>query len=100
MYGCNLATDETSKKYKMKGVKMKILANKNGFVLAHDEYYGDYCFGTEREIKNLSMPCNQYGTKKEIKAELERWKKEVDFDNPRILEVEAFFISVLTHCEN
>lgn len=54
---------------------MKILANKNGFVLAHDEYYGDYCFGTEREIKNLSMPCNQYGTKKEIKAELERWKK-------------------------
>mgnify|MGYP000445850361 CR=1 FL=1 len=45
---------------------MKILANKNGFVLAHDEYYGDYCFGTEREIKNLSMPCNQYGTKKEI----------------------------------
>lgn len=79
---------------------MKILANKNGFVLAHDEYYGDYCFGTEREIKNLSMPCNQYGTKKEIKAELERWKKEVDFDNPRMLEVEAFFISVLTHCEN
>ena len=63
---------------------MKILANKNGFVLAHDEYYGDYCFGTEREIKNLSMPCNQYGTKKEIKAELERWKKEVDFDNPRM----------------
>ena len=54
---------------------MKILANKNGFVLAHDEYYGDYCFGTEREIKNLSMPCNQYGTKKEIKAELERWKR-------------------------
>lgn len=79
---------------------MKILANKNGFVLAHDEYYGDYCFGTEREIKNLSMPCNQYGTKKEIKAELERWEKEVDFDNPRMLEVEAFFISVLTHCEN
>ena len=79
---------------------MKILANKNGFVLARDGYYGNYCFGAEREIKNLSMPCNQYGTKKEIKAELERWKKEVDFDNPRMLEIENFFIFVLTHCEN
>lgn len=79
---------------------MKILANKNGFLLAHDKYYGDYFFGTEREIKSLSVPCNQYGTKKEIKTELERWKKEVDFDNPRMLEIETFFISVLTHCEN
>ncbi len=77
---------------------MKILAKKGSFVLVRDECYGDYCFGSEREIKNLSMPCNQYGTKKEIKAELERWKKEVDFDNPRMLEVESLFISVLT-CE-
>lgn len=79
---------------------MRILARKNGFVLAHYDYCGNYCFGSEREIKNLSIPCNQYGTKKEIKAELERWKKEVDFDNPKMLEIETFFIFVLRHCEN
>lgn len=75
---------------------MKILAEKNGFILAHDEFYNDYFFGTEREIKNLSMPVNQYGTKKEIKAELERWKTEIDFDNPYMLEVENCFISALS----
>ena len=78
---------------------MKILAKKNSFILAHDEFHAYYFFGTEEEIKSLSMPCNQYGEKKEIKAELERWKKEVDFDNPRMLEVESLFIAVLT-CEN
>lgn len=69
---------------------MKILANKSGFVLAHDEYYGDYCFGTEREIKNLSMPCNQYGTKKEIKAELERWKKRLILTIQECLKLKPF----------
>ena len=54
----------------------------------------------KEKSKTYLCLANQYGTKKEIKAELERWKKEVDFDNPRMLEVEAFFISVLTHCEN
>lgn len=59
----------------------------------------------EPEYKNVvaafnSLVLAEDFIKKEIKAELERWKKEVDFDNPRILEVEAFFISVLTHCEN
>ncbi len=72
-----------------------ILKEKSGFILAHDEFYNDYFFGTERELKSLSMPCNQYGTKKEIRAELERWKNEIDFDNPKMLEVENCFISVL-----
>lgn len=42
------------------------------------------------------MPCNQYGTKKEIKSELERWKNEIDFNNPKMLEVENCFISALS----
>lgn len=74
----------------------EIVAQKNGFVLAHDNFYGDYCFGTKRELKALSMPCNQYGTKKEIIAELKRWKKEVDFNNPEMLEIEDFFICTLS----
>ena len=74
----------------------KILSEKNGFILVHDEYYNDFYFGTEREIKSLSMPCNQYGTKKEIKAELERWKTEIDFDNPFMLEVENAFLAALS----
>lgn len=73
----------------------KIIAQKSGFVLAHDSFYGNYCFGTERELKALSMPCNQYGTKKEIKSELERWRDDVDFDNPQMLEIEKLFISAL-----
>ena len=42
------------------------------------------------------MPCNQYGTLKEIKSELQRWKKEVDFDNPFMLEMENAFLDVLS----
>lgn len=73
----------------------EIIAQKSDFVLAHDNFYGDYCFGTERELKALSMPCNQYGTKKEIKSELERWKSDIDFNNPKMLEIEELFISAL-----
>lgn len=74
----------------------RTLASKNGFTLIHDEYYNDFYFGTERQINTLSMPCNQYGTLKEIRTELERWKKEVDFDNPFMLEVENAFLLALS----
>lgn len=73
-----------------------IICEKNGFILAHDESYGNYYFGTRRELKTSSMPCNQFGTKGEIKEELERWKKEIDFNNIQMLEVEEFFISALS----
>lgn len=75
---------------------MQILAKKNGFILDHDEFYNDYFFGTERELKSFSMPCNQYGTKKEIRLELERWKNEIDFDNSKMLDIENYFISMLS----
>lgn len=75
---------------------MKVLARKNGFVLARDDFYNNYYFGTEAELKYLSMPCNQYGTRKKIKLELERWKNEIDFDNKEMLEIENLFISVLS----
>ena len=74
----------------------RILSVKNGFYLVHDEIYNDFYFGTERQIKSISMPCNQYGTLKEIKSELQRWKKEVDFDNPFMLEMENAFLDVLS----
>lgn len=74
---------------------MKVLAEKSGFLLVHDEFYNDFYFGTASEIKNLSMPCNQYGTQKEIKTELERWKSEIDFNNPYMLEVENCFLAAL-----
>ena len=74
---------------------MTILAEKNSFILVHDEYYNDFYFGTEREINSLSMPCNQYGTLKEIKNELNRRKTEIDFDNPFMLEVENAFLAAL-----
>ena len=74
----------------------RILSVKNGFYLVHDEIYNDFYFGTERQIKSISMPCNQYGTLKEIKSELQRWKKEVDFDNPFMLEMENAFLDALS----
>lgn len=74
----------------------RTLAVKNGFILVHDEYYNDFYFGSERQINTLSMPCNQYGTLKEIRQELTRWKNEVDFDNPKMLEVENAFLEVLS----
>lgn len=77
----------------------KTLAVKNGYILMHDENYNDFYFGTETQIKNLSMPCNQYGTLKEIKSELTRWKNEVDYNNPFMLEVENAFLLALTDNE-
>lgn len=74
----------------------RILSVKNGFYLVHDEIYNDFYFGTERQIKSISMPRNQYGTLKEIKSELQRWKKEVDFDNPFMLEMENAFLDALS----
>ena len=74
----------------------RTLAVKNGFILVHDEYYNDFYFGSERQINTLSMPCNQYGTLKEIKAELERWKNEVCYDNPYMLDVENAFLAALS----
>ena len=74
----------------------KTLAIKNGFTLVHDEFYNNFYFGTKREINTLLMPCNQCGTLKEIRSELERWKKEVDFDNPFMLEVENAFLVALS----
>ena len=74
----------------------RMLAFKSGFALVHDEFYNNFYFGTEKEIKNLSMPCNQYGKLKEIRAELERWKKEVDADNLEMQEIENAFLLALS----
>lgn len=71
-----------------------ILCQKYDFALVKN---GDfYKFGTWQEFSNIEgVPVNQSGTKVEIKAELERWKNEIDFDNHKMLRVENAFLDVL-----
>ena len=39
---------------------------------------------------------NTSGSKEKVKAERERWKNEIDMNNPYMLEVENAFISSLS----
>lgn len=68
----------------------KILARKNGFdlVQSDDNFYS--------MIYPLGNTCvNTSGSKQELVDELMRWKKEVDMNNPFMLEVENTFINAL-----
>ena len=73
----------------------EIIAEKNTMILAHDNYYNNYFFGTPEQLKSLNCPINQIGTLKEIKAELARWKNGVDKNNSYMLEIENCFLEVL-----
>lgn len=71
-----------------------ILCQKYNFALVKNEAF--YKFGTWEELSNIAgVPVEQCGTKEEIKAELERWKNEIDFDNTKMLEIENAFLDVL-----
>ena len=73
---------------------MNILAEKNGFLLTKERNF--YQFGHKSDFSSFwGVPVAQYGTKEAIKAELERWKTEIDFDNPFMLEVESAFLAAL-----
>ena len=77
--------------------KYAILCEKDNFILVKDNDCKDfYFFGTIRSFEALSFPVNQCGTLEEVKNELTRWKNEVDFDNPFMLEVENAFLEALS----
>ena len=77
--------------------KYKILCKKSNHILVKDNDCKDfYFFGTIRSFEALSFPVNQCGTLEEVKNELTRWKNEVDFDNPFMLEVENAFLEALS----
>lgn len=77
--------------------KYKILCEKDNHILIKDNDCKDfYFFGTVRAFERLSFPVSQCGTLEEVRNELNRWKKEVDFDNPFMLEVENAFILALS----
>ena len=77
--------------------KYAILCEKNNFILVKDNDCKDfYFFGTIRSFEALSFPVNQCGTLEEVKNELTRWKNEVDFDNPKMIEIENAFLAELS----
>ena len=67
-----------------------LLSKINGFKLCKE--------GEELFVKmpNNATMTNLSGRKEEVINELKRCKKEIDFNNPFMLEVENEFISVLT----
>lgn len=76
-------------------MKNIVLCQKNGFALVKCKDF--YRFGSWTDFCKVDgIPENQCGTKDEVKSELERWKNEIDFDNPKMLEVENCFISALS----
>ena len=77
--------------------KYAILCEKDNFILVKDNDCKDfYFFGTIRSFEAISFPANQCGTLEEVKSELTRWKNEVDFDNPKMLEIENAFLATLS----
>lgn len=77
--------------------KYAILCEKDNFILVKDNDCKDfYFFGTIRSFEALSFPVNQCGTLEEIKNELSRWKHEIDFDNPKMAEIENAFLAALS----
>lgn len=74
---------------------MTILAEKNDFLLT--EKNGFYRFGCKKDFSSFwGVPASQCGTKEAVKNELNRWKTEIDFDNPLMLEVENTFLAALS----
>ncbi len=81
---------------KLEYAKYKVLAERNGFILAKDVDAKDfYMFGTEEDLNHLSLALNQAGTLAEVLAELRRWKKEIDSENLFMLEIENEFVNAL-----
>lgn len=77
--------------------KYTILCEKGNYVLVKDnDCENFYFFGSIRSFETLSFPVNQCGTLKEVKSELTRWKNEVDFDNPKMMEIENAFLASLS----
>lgn len=66
-----------------------LISKINGFKLCRE--------GEEFYIKmpDNTTVVNLGGSKKEVIDELERWKKEIDFNNPFMLEIENIFIETL-----
>ena len=77
--------------------KYAILCERDNFILVKDNDCKDfYFFGSVHCFEALSFPVNQCGTLEEIRGELSRWKNEVDFDNPKMLEIENAFLAMLS----
>jgi hypothetical protein len=66
-----------------------LIARKHDFRLyKEDDFY-------KVVTPNGKSMVNASGTKKEVTAELKRWKDEVDYNNRFMLEVENYFIKIL-----
>lgn len=73
----------------------KVLKEKSDFVLVEGEK-GFFAFGNRENLRcPWGFPVDQCGTKEEVKEELERWKNEIDFNNPCMIEIENCFIGAL-----
>jgi|GEM_PF-2512105 len=73
------------------GTVKEIVCKINDFKLCKD---GDYYFIVFPD--NTTM-VNASGSKQDIIKEMKRWKKEIDFNNFFMLDIENKFISVLSH---
>lgn len=68
----------------------RLLAAVNGYRL-----YREGEFYQVESIRGESM-VNTSGTKCEVRQEMERWKDEIDANNPFMLEIENAFILALS----
>lgn len=69
---------------------------KNYFLVRFDGSDNSFAFGTNEMLTSpWGIPVNQLGTKEEIIKILNYWKTDIDFDNPKMLEIENSFIKTL-----
>jgi hypothetical protein len=69
-----------------------IIKQINGFKLCRGKNKKDFYYVI---LPNGETMTNLSGTKNEIITELQRWKKEVDFNNPFMFKVENALINAL-----
>lgn len=70
----------------------KILAIKNGFKLYQS---GDFCYIKTPEGRTM---VNISGSREKVANELKRWKRQIDYNNRFMLEVENAFLDILNSC--
>ena len=68
----------------------EIICNINNHKLCRENEFYFIVFPDNTTMVNTS------GSKQDIINEMERWKKEIDFNNPFMLEVENGFIKALS----
>ena len=80
---------------------VRVIARRNGFVLAEGKPNGFYMFGPESYLHDAwGFPVEQCGSNESLIRTLELWAYEIDKDHPLAREAWEYFIKILLEIGN